>query len=477
MRWRSSILAAAAMLVLASTAAMAQTGTTVGFYSQVPTVADAAALAATACSSTVNTNQRRLQLDTLVEYHCHGVTADTWVAVASAAAIDVSGFADGSVTFVTSGVLDEDNANLFWDDANDRLGIRTISPTEVLTVDGNIRANSYIDLYNGSTDFTRIQRESGAAGLLKIFRQGSTTTEAVSVGGGNAELQIGPGQEGRIHVSGSEFRIDGAAGVSINFGAGDLVINNSGDVNIGGGDLTVDCGAGDCTLRYIQGALGVVDQIDFGDFVIDAAGNVGIGTAAPNVALTNHDTASLDQDNIAAVGSGFVWSVNENIVGYAATIENRDANADRHNGLLVKTARTDTATFIAKFESGGINRVAMGSDGTLDVTGDLTVTGFISGGTQATTLPAAATTFAATTNMAILTGDGGSNTLATITGAPPGTTLKILCTDALVTITDDNTHAADSVDLSAAFTCADDTTLTLSNYAGVSWYEDSRSIN
>ena len=456
MRWQRLALMFVFVLVVAPLSA--QTGTTVGFYSQVPTVADAAALALITCSSTVNSEHERTDLDVLVKSACIDTGGGyAWTAIASAAAVNVSGFTDGSVTFVTSGALDEDNANLFWDDGNDRLGIGTLSPTENLTVDGNIRANSYIDLYNGSTDFTRIQREPGAAGLLKIFRQGSTTIEAVSIGGGNAELQIGSLQEGKLRVSGSEFRLGGGPGISLNLGAGnqtiDLVIDSaSGDVKIGRGDLTVDCGAGDCTLRYIQGALGVVDQIDFGDFVIDAAGSVGIGTPTPGVngakAFFSCGSACAFDLDIGSDTSG--WRISPG----------GDYRIFRGFGFSALRFSIDGITGITSILSG------------LIVTG-----GFLSGGIQTITLPAAATTFIATTNMVILTGDGGANTLATITGAPAGTTLKILCTDGLVTITDDNTHAADSVDLSAAFTCADDTTLTLSNYDGVSWYEDSRSIN
>lgn len=76
----------------------------------------------------------------------------------------------------------------------------------------------------------------------------------------------------------------------------------------------------------------------------------------------------------------------------------------------------------------------------------------------------------------IITGDAGANTIATITGGIDGQFLCLLFVDALVTITDDNSHAADSVDLSAAFTSADDTVLLL-KYDGTSWYEVSRSVN
>jgi len=105
------------------------------------------------------------------------------------------------------------------------------------------------------------------------------------------------------------------------------------------------------------------------------------------------------------------------------------------------------------------------------------VTTLQSGGdNQAATLGVGATTVAITTDFLTLTGDGGGNTIGPITGGITGQTLRVLCVDADVAITDTDAHTADTVDLSAAFTCADDTVLTLL-YDGTSWYETSRSVN
>jgi len=95
---------------------------------------------------------------------------------------------------------------------------------------------------------------------------------------------------------------------------------------------------------------------------------------------------------------------------------------------------------------------------------------------QSVTLAAAATTIAVTSAFVQVTGDAGANTVATITGGVVGIPYVFLFVDALVTITDTDAHTADTVDLSAAFTSADDTTLTLI-YDGTSWYELSRSAN
>ena len=86
------------------------------------------------------------------------------------------------------------------------------------------------------------------------------------------------------------------------------------------------------------------------------------------------------------------------------------------------------------------------------------------------------TTFAVDGDVMEITGDAGTNTIATITGGTVGQLLRLVFVDGLVTITDTDAHTADTIDLSAAFTSADDTILTL-QYDGTSWYEVSRSVN
>lgn len=110
--------------------------------------------------------------------------------------------------------------------------------------------------------------------------------------------------------------------------------------------------------------------------------------------------------------------------------------------------------------------------------GDITLAnGAVASAREQVTLGAAATAIAVDSNVVEVTGDAGGNTVTTITGGVAGQILVLLFVDALVTINDDNTHGADSVDLVGANTTfADDATLTLM-YDGTSWYEITRSIN
>ena len=55
-------------------------------------------------------------------------------------------FTAGSVVFAgASGVYTQDNANLFWDDANNRLGIKTATPTAELDVNGTINVPNQLN--------------------------------------------------------------------------------------------------------------------------------------------------------------------------------------------------------------------------------------------------------------------------------------------------------------------------------------------
>lgn len=117
------------------------------------------------------------------------------------------------------------------------------------------------------------------------------------------------------------------------------------------------------------------------------------------------------------------------------------------------------------------------TDGVKHKDGDVELaTGVVERTITGETLGAAVTTFAVTGEVMEITGDGGANTIATITGGSTGQELTLIFVDTNVTITDTDAHTANTVDLSAAFTSADDTVLKLI-FDGTSWYEISRSVN
>ncbi len=65
----------------------------------------------------------------------------------------IPGGTNGAVQFNNSGVFGGDNANLFWDNTNKRLGIGTTTPQQKLDVKGNIQVIG--DIYGGAFGATR----------------------------------------------------------------------------------------------------------------------------------------------------------------------------------------------------------------------------------------------------------------------------------------------------------------------------------
>ena len=86
--------------------------------------------------------------------------------------INLTGFTQGSVVFVGSGgSLDQDNANLFWDDSNNRLGIGTDSPSEDLSIDGNIGLDGELRREDAAADAPLIAVPKGT-GAFQLSSSG-----------------------------------------------------------------------------------------------------------------------------------------------------------------------------------------------------------------------------------------------------------------------------------------------------------------
>lgn len=100
------------------------------------------------------------------------------------------------------------------------------------------------------------------------------------------------------------------------------------------------------------------------DLTILSNGNVGIGTTGPTSQLSNTNVNSTDQAGIGHSSTAIAWRSNNQ--GYTATFDNY-LDSTISNGLLVKTANTGTASYISKFESGGINRMSIRSDGNVGI--------------------------------------------------------------------------------------------------------------
>ena len=221
-------------------------------------------------------------------------------------------------------------------------------------------------------------------------------------------------------------------------------------------------------------------------------------SAGQNIIRLGSDFSNLNQMTIGVLGAppsgGSALEVN-NAGDVLLNSGNANNNSTKNSGILTFSGNYDSdpsgsvvatdfdatiQTIVTVAGSTPEGRLAFGVEATealsIDQDGDVKINNSLATTGKSLTLGAVATTFVISSNVFTLTGDSGGNTIATITGANDGHILTIIFTDGNVTITDNNAHDVDSIDLSAAFTSADDTTIQIL-YDGTSWYETSRSVN
>lgn len=195
-------------------------------------------------------------------------------------------FTTGSVVFAgASGTYTQDNANLFWDDTNNYLGIGTASPVAPLNVFGgsnvirvDLTASDTRAIYANSTT---VGGEAGYSAGANGSEYGRLTTVPDTGAGGFAgswKISLrdsGGGMNERMRIDSS-----GNVGIGTSSPTNKLTVN-------GGIDFSGSAFSGSGTGIWQQ-ATNVLGFVTAGSTraVIDATGNVGIGTSSPSFKLT-----------------------------------------------------------------------------------------------------------------------------------------------------------------------------------------------
>ena len=223
---------------------------------------------------------------------------------ASTTALSVSGsfynssLTSGSVPFIgTGGLLSQNNANLFWDNTNTRLGIGTTSPYAKLSVVGETVSSYFTATTTTASTFpyasTTALTVSGTNGLTLGSLNGplhanngavSATTSIGVLYGGTGAITFG---QGWLHSSGGTSALTASTSPTVNyltatsttatstFAGGALFATGGGNVGIG----TTSPWA---RLDLDQGGLRV-----FGNVVTDPASDTltffGVGAGANNI--------------------------------------------------------------------------------------------------------------------------------------------------------------------------------------------------
>lgn len=247
----------------------------------------------------------------------------------------VTGATAGSVLFAgAASVLAQDNANLFWDDSNNRLGIGTASPSYPIHVSHTAAAPRYVSVTavnaTGDSGFYLDNTADGTYIQTTLYGSSTSGTNIFSVSAaGVAHIQLRPqnNTRGIIDVTG--------AGSPLVFGvAGSerMRIAADGNVDIGGtgaaNKLTVTA---DGTAGTPAIALGATADSNTGIF----------HPAADTLAFSTGGTERVRIDSSGNVGIGVTA-----LSGYALHVSG--------NNALLTNAGTNTTTLFQVYDSSSL---------------------------------------------------------------------------------------------------------------------------
>lgn len=152
----------------------------------------------------------------------------------------------GSLLFTSGSAVTEDNAGLFWDDGNDRLGIGTASPQASLVIDGTDSAFDLLRVYGDSANNFASIGFSGPTAFISAAASAVDSTALIfrtaNSGVETNALRIDAAQRVGILDDAADFRLEIAEAVSDGYfgisstasGDGDvLIVDSAGDVGIG----------------------------------------------------------------------------------------------------------------------------------------------------------------------------------------------------------------------------------------------------
>ena len=240
--------------------------------------------------------------------------------VANGGTATSTAFTAGSVVFAgTSGVYTQDNANLFWDDTNNFLGVGTTSPGYKFTVAGGggsatvslletgvrswgIRAGGSTTNSFDIADFTAGSSRLSIDSSGKVSIPGATTLQTLTVGLGASAVATNTA----LGVSALTANTTGAYNVAVGYAA--LVTNTTGAYNVGVG------------YQALVATTTGVTNTAVGGFTLSANTTGGYNVASGYQALFGNTTGSYNTGiGVEALRNNTTGAGNVMVGGYSST--------------------------------------------------------------------------------------------------------------------------------------------------------------
>jgi hypothetical protein len=224
------------------------------------------------------------------------ITLAGTLGVANGGTGTTTAFTAGSVVFAgASGAYSQDNANFFWDDTNNRLGIGTVTPSYRLEVTGSASALRV----NGTNTGTDVLASFAGRGVLGVDAPGVANGRFILTDGGlvgigtnspTNNLTVYNGTSRTLIRAASDLNFAGAylgTATSTNRGASlELLTHVDGSNSTGWRTaVSVDLfgGTGDLVFSF-AGNSSTYAGLSYSEKMrLDINGNLGIGTSAPTV--------------------------------------------------------------------------------------------------------------------------------------------------------------------------------------------------
>jgi hypothetical protein len=252
-------------------------------------------------------------------------------------------------------------------DSSGNVGIGTASPTNKLTVNGNINANNYYIINSGTTDAGVLGFSNSNGPALQMWGSATASSGAmIFTTAGTEAMRITSAWNVGIGTSspGAKFQVIGSTTISsqVNVAA---VIGSSVT-----SDLLLGSVNGNTPFVASQGAYPLSFRTNANERMrIDSSGNVTVGTTNAGNTLRYLDVQNTDTGSSAG-------SIMRLITSNAAASGNTTVDIVKYKtgGFYINNNETDAAAFTA-FNVGASERMRIDSSGNLNIGSSSNITG------------------------------------------------------------------------------------------------------